>query len=108
MLVVGNNGKSVKELSCRSIPVTILKSEFSAEKTKKQDGSSTPTTEEPEEDGYLDENIKKIDDSAMQRIQQIMLDYDDDMKKHVPSANAQLQLPKTGNFFCFIILDCIP
>lgn len=53
-----------------------------AEKRKKIKGRS-PLQDEPEEpDDYIDDDMKKIDEAAKERIHAILNEYEEDMKNY--------------------------
>lgn len=65
--------------------------EFKAEKRRKIKGRSPLQDEPEEEDDYMDEEMKKTDQTAQDRIRQILEDYEKDMKNYTEQADRRVQ-----------------
>lgn len=68
---------------------------FQAERRRKQKGSTSPLQDEPEEE-ELDEETQALDSVAMERIKQIILEYQEEMNN--------FELKKEGKFYWYFCL----
>lgn len=62
---------------------------FSAERKKKQKGSTSPLQDEPEEE-ELDDETQALDAVALERIRQILAEYQEEMDNYESKKESKL------------------